>query len=353
MTTFELRRVIHVRWLVYIKRRRPRPNLHAIKARVKTRCLRVESDMEWRYYPEMLDERKSEAHARELFAKLYPELTVRETSSKLLAEAILVAHAEGPASWSVSAFDDAIRLNVGPVEVLFLASSEIFAVLDPESLPAHIPLVLREHLLRDEVSYPSVPGAKLICRIPAELVASVYKPMLEGLRGYVGRAARRRRRTTWSGSHSSGVVEFLTTELRTTIPSPEYGDSQDAKSVLLPDELSSDVLYREGSMQRVLVNAYERNAEARDACIRHYGTACVVCGFRFGEAYGKFAEGFIHVHHIKPLSEIREEYEVDPIRDLRPLCANCHAAIHIGGECRDVHELRESLGKIRRSPASH
>ena len=30
-------------------------------------------------------------------------------------------------------------------------------------------------------------------------------------------------------------------------------------------------------------------------------------------------EGFIHVHHIKPVSEIGETYQVDPIDDLIPV----------------------------------
>ena len=39
-------------------------------------------------------------------------------------------------------------------------------------------------------------------------------------------------------------------------------------------------------------------------------------------------EGFIHVHHLKPLAQIGEQYELDPINDLRPVCPNCHAMLH-------------------------
>jgi 5-methylcytosine-specific restriction protein A len=38
--------------------------------------------------------------------------------------------------------------------------------------------------------------------------------------------------------------------------------------------------------------------------------------------------GYIHVHHIVPLSAIKESYVVDPVTDLVPVCPNCHAIIH-------------------------
>ena len=62
--------------------------------------------------------------------------------------------------------------------------------------------------------------------------------------------------------------------------------------------------------------------------IAHYGTACQICGFDFGKAYGPAFAGKIEVHHIVPLSEIREDYAVDPIHDLIPVCSNCHTALH-------------------------
>lgn len=95
-----------------------------------------------------------------------------------------------------------------------------------------------------------------------------------------------------------------------------------------PTEVAATVQYKEGAVRSVLVNAYERNRKARDACIAHYGTQCIVCGFDFGKVYGAIGEGFIHVHHLRELSSIGQEYEVDPIADLRPVCANCHVMLH-------------------------
>lgn len=96
----------------------------------------------------------------------------------------------------------------------------------------------------------------------------------------------------------------------------------------------------EGASQELTVTVYERNPEARARCIEQYGTACVVRGFSFGAAFGTEAEGFIHVHHLKPLAEIGERYEVDPIADLRPVCPNCPAFIHLGGKCRPIDEVQ-------------
>lgn len=85
----------------------------------------------------------------------------------------------------------------------------------------------------------------------------------------------------------------------------------------------------EGMASSVLVTAYERNPIARQRCIQHYGPACSVCGFSFEDVYGERAVGYIHVHHIKAVSTRGGVYEVDPVRDLRPVCPNCHAVIHL------------------------
>lgn len=95
-----------------------------------------------------------------------------------------------------------------------------------------------------------------------------------------------------------------------------------------PDVIPPTQPYVEGAVQSIIVNAYERNPKARAACLDYYGFLCQACGFNFEEKYGKLGKGFIHVHHVVPLAEIGQQYEVDPLRDLVPLCANCHAMIH-------------------------
>jgi predicted HNH restriction endonuclease len=84
----------------------------------------------------------------------------------------------------------------------------------------------------------------------------------------------------------------------------------------------------EGALTRVEVNRYERDRGARGRCIAHHGHICAVCSFDFGATYGSYMEGYIHVHHIKPLSEVSGRTEVDAKTDLVPVCPNCHAALH-------------------------
>lgn len=114
--------------------------------------------------------------------------------------------------------------------------------------------------------------------------------------------------------------------------------------------LEQALLLNEGTKKEVVVNAYERNIKARKICIEHYGTKCQVCGFDFAETYGSDYEGLIEVHHIISISSIQSEYTVDPIKDLIPLCANCHTAIHkkINNRCLTVDELRKRIISNRR-----
>jgi len=58
------------------------------------------------------------------------------------------------------------------------------------------------------------------------------------------------------------------------------------------------------------------------------GTACAVCGIDFAKEYGPEFAGKIEVHHIVPISEIGETYVIDPVKDLVPVCPNCHTALH-------------------------
>jgi hypothetical protein len=131
----------------------------------------------------------------------------------------------------------------------------------------------------------------------------------------------------------------------------QRGDVVHGKSVSVQGSLFAGIPVRndadfvEGARLRTESNVYERNPEARRQCLNYHGTKCTVCQFDFEAAFGGFARGFIHVHHVRPLATIGCEYCVDPIHDLIPVCPNCHAALHIREPAMTPDELRAVLTK--------
>lgn len=109
------------------------------------------------------------------------------------------------------------------------------------------------------------------------------------------------------------------------------------------EELDAERPLTEGASYTVKVSAFERNPVARQKCVEHYGCNCVVCGFNFGAAYGSAADGYTHVHHLKPLASVGEEYVIDPIKDLCPVCPNCHAVIHLRQPPYGIEEVKTML----------
>lgn len=100
----------------------------------------------------------------------------------------------------------------------------------------------------------------------------------------------------------------------------------------------------EGSVRKIFVNAYERNSIARENCIEHYGPNCQVCNMNFESVYGTIGKNYIHVHHIEQISNKRgKEYKVDFIRDLIPVCPNCHSMLHRRNPPFTIEELKKQL----------
>ncbi len=112
--------------------------------------------------------------------------------------------------------------------------------------------------------------------------------------------------------------------------------------IIYPDDIEDKDLF-EGTKKQITVNAYERSSQARQECINKYGYKCVICDFDFEKIYGDIGQNFIHVHHIKPLSEIDEKYKINPIEDLRPVCPNCHAMLHKRKPAYSIEEIQDKI----------
>lgn len=127
----------------------------------------------------------------------------------------------------------------------------------------------------------------------------------------------------------------------------QHLDKNWVNAVIIPEEIQTpeSKILIEGAVKTITVNSYERNPEARKKCIEHHGDTCAVCGFDFGKVYGIIGIGYIHVHHVKPLSEIKAQYKVNPTEDLSPVCPNCHAMLHKRQPPFLIEELRQVIAQ--------
>ena len=103
--------------------------------------------------------------------------------------------------------------------------------------------------------------------------------------------------------------------------------------------------YVEGAATQVTQTRYERNVFARNECLKHYGYSCSVCEFNFEKFYGNLGYKFIHVHHLTQVATIKQEYKVDPMQDLRPVCPNCHSMLHKQNPPLTIDELKSMIIK--------
>jgi 5-methylcytosine-specific restriction protein A len=59
-------------------------------------------------------------------------------------------------------------------------------------------------------------------------------------------------------------------------------------------------------------------------------------------------EGFIHVHHLLDLSLVQPGKRVDGVKDLRPVCPNCHAMLH--HKSRPARSIEWLKNQIKQDP---
>ena len=113
----------------------------------------------------------------------------------------------------------------------------------------------------------------------------------------------------------------------------------------------------DGAMKQVTSNQYERDPKLRRACVEYFvrqdsQLKCQVCDLDFSQRYGEIGRGFIHIHHVDPLGDGQGERAVDPVRDLVPVCPNCHAMLHKkpGKGAYTVKELKKMMKQQRANP---
>lgn len=130
-------------------------------------------------------------------------------------------------------------------------------------------------------------------------------------------------------------------------PHPEELAKQASRRMANVEKDDPEYTAYEGEQRRLYVLHRRRESSLRRkkiaaARIENAGVLkCEVpgCRFDFKVRYGELGEGFAHVHHKKPLAEMPREGQKVSLKELAVVCANCHAMIHVGGECRPLEDL--------------
>ena len=119
--------------------------------------------------------------------------------------------------------------------------------------------------------------------------------------------------------------------------------SEIKSNIFLPSDSENERIFIEGNANQVILTKYERDPFARKICIKYYGLSCSVCNFNFENTFGQLGKDFIHVHHLTQLSTTGKNQETNPIKDLRPVCPNCHAMLHRKNPALTIDELKSVL----------
>ena len=264
---------------------------------------------------------------------------VRLQVAQLAASVVERAASLGEGRWGLTPSLGAIRLNVGWTEILTADSGGIRLIVDGQlARDAGLSEDLFEASEDSRGFYPTIPGSVCVAipYEPATRLKNAIGSLQAALTQSIRLAARRGAGRGVKAGHRQEAVATLASLVGRELPNPGYA-AQDEQ------DLSANSALMEGALRRVVSSEYERNPAARVACIEHYGASCVVCGFSFESMYGEFGRGFIHVHHLTPVSAIGKEYRVDPIADLRPVCPNCHAMLHRQDPPVTIEELRDLM----------
>lgn len=138
------------------------------------------------------------------------------------------------------------------------------------------------------------------------------------------------------------------TDFTFTDAGPRLRELADNQPVVVID----DLIVSEGALRTRTTEYRTRSSQLRTRAIEHYAQdgqlSCTACAFDFSQAYPGIGEGFIHIHHLKPVSFLQgEPVNIgDALANVRPLCANCHQMVHTRKPPLSIAELQLST-KVR------
>lgn len=306
-------------------------------------------------------DRSSVAYAEEVMSSICPDTELRKAVLHCLLDSIEMVERAAPGAWAVTLFPLGFRLNVGSVEA-FTCDYIGWPFPSEESDPPAIRILALGDLPREiinadaegtsaleitQADYKSVAKPQRVVCVstndPIQL-RQYFSLATEAHQRYLASAlktptGKTRTTTRFKRSHSQGLIDYARAvcvrdgQLLTGQPRDEAASEETYTE------------YLEGRPVSFLTTRYERDKNARRACIAHHGYACAACGFDFGVVYGEIAAHYIQVHHLNPVAALGQVTAVDPVTDMRPLCANCHAVVHLKHPPYTIEQVKSFIAK--------
>ena len=294
-----------------------------------------------------------------LTEKFLMKETVKHIVLRFLSDSIIWANSLKPENWNLNLDKNGqfIRFNVGQeycieidkdgIQVLCLKEILKKSILNHKIEVQFKGYLGRKKVLSSDINIvpnclAKVPDS-VACYIKYDNISDNLPLLKSANKAFIEYAILRTRQLPgMKSAHSSGYLDYLQ-QIGFLEDETSIDESQEEINIAEELSINDAEQLNEGMKKTIVVNTYERNPKAREKCIKYWGVNCAVCEFNFEKIFGKYGKGFIHVHHLVPVSTIGKEYKIDPIQDLRPVCPNCHSMLHRNNPPLTIEELKNII----------
>lgn len=119
------------------------------------------------------------------------------------------------------------------------------------------------------------------------------------------------------------------------------------------EAFDEEIVIYEGAMTMRETPLYQRSKFLRDRAVEYYRDIsegeliCEICNFNYKDRYGEAGNGYIEIHHRRPVymykgDDLNKTVD-EAIKNLAPLCANCHRIVHRKRPPYSLDEVRSFL----------
>lgn len=237
----------------------------------------------------------------------------------------------GEAQAFVKQSDGYYRCGAGSGELHESLPDIVFVARNPKTSEHEVVALYRNCVTESVPDYDwcTVKSKHAITFLPAKRLPCSAWPAGQGMRRWA-------RRNKSKGAAHDGLLNVYKSILTNSLPMRSSLVDIDPELSAFEGEQKSSFIRHRKREQKL------RAEKIRDALQKGGGhLVCEVpnCSFDFQKIYGEIGHNFAVVHHTQPLAWKPKNGAQTLLADLAIVCANCHAMIHRGGECRDMATL--------------